>query len=164
VVLPLLAGSLAAGGAKAEGVKISPEGGNCEILFPAKPKEIASPGGAQFVLEREGGKAALMLQYNALPKEIDIGNADTVKAVLDGSREGMKKALKGGKFVLDKDVKVDGKYPAREIDMEVPGLGIYRVRLILTGPKLYQVTVAGSKEYVNGAEAKKFRGSFKLKG
>jgi hypothetical protein len=164
VALPLLAGPLAAGGEKTKWVKISPEGANCEILFPAKPKEMPGKGMTQFLLEREGGKAALLLQIQDLPKELDIGNAAAVKLALDAGRDALKTLFKGGKLLVDKDVKVNGKYPGRDVDIDIPDLGIYRVRMILTGPKLYQVTALGPKDYLNGAEAKKFRGSFKLKG
>lgn len=144
-------------------VKVAPEGGKCEILFPAKPTEKAQKDSTQVILERENGKVALMLQYNELPKQIDVGSADAVKVVLNGGRDGLKNAFKGSKIVSEKDFKFADKYPARDIDMEVPQLGIYRVRFILTGPKFYQVTVLGPKDYMAGAESKKFWESFKLK-
>jgi hypothetical protein len=161
LALPLLAGSLVAGGAKAEWVKVSPKGSNCEILFPAKPTEKE---GAGFLLERDGGKAALILQNKALPEAVDIGNAGLVKLVFDGGRDQMMKNLKGAKIVSEKDLKFDKRYPARDIDVEVPGQGLFRIRAILTGSRMYVIMVAGSREYQNGAEAKKFRASFKLKG
>lgn len=146
-----------------DGVKTETADGKAEIMFPAKPVEKGGATNKQFILERDGGKAALLLQYNNLPKEADITNADAVKTVLDRGRDSLKNAFKGAKIAAEKDFKFADKYPARDIDAEVPGLGTYRTRFILTGSKFYQVTMLGSTDYLGGKEAKAFWDSFKLK-
>jgi hypothetical protein len=152
---------------KSDWVKITPKDGKCEVQFPAKPteKDVQPEGSKQVLLQREGGKAALMLQVTALPTAIDIKSADVVKMVFERSRDALQKAFEkqNAKIVSDKDAKVNDKYPARDIDMELTQLGLYRVRIILTGPKLYQITMLGPKDYVNGKEATKFWDSFKIK-
>ncbi len=167
LALLLVIGLARADEAKSDWVKVAPKDGNCEVQFPAKPteKDVEPAGSRQVLLQREGGKAALMLQITAMPKALDLKNADLVKTVLDRSRDALQKAFEkqGGKIVSDKDTKIKDKYPARDLDMEIPQLGLYRVRIILTGPKLYQVTMLGPKDYVDGKEATKFWDSFKLK-
>jgi len=158
----LAAGLLPAADAEKEGSKATVgEGG--EILFPAKPKEITTKGNKQFVLERMEGKVALLLQANELPAKVDITDAMAVKQIADAGRTALVKAFKGAKLVSEKDFKFDKKYPARDIDVEVPAFGVYRVRFIVTPTHFYQVTVLGPKDYQDGEEAKKFMNSFKLK-
>jgi hypothetical protein len=115
------------------------------------------------IMLQQGGKH-LMLQFLDLPKALDIENAALVKTTLDGSRNALLKLFKGSKVILDKDFQVNKKYPARDLALEIPDVGIYRVRIILTGPKLYQIILFGPKGYQDSPEAKKFIGSFKLKG
>ncbi len=49
------------------------------------------------------------------------------------------------------------------MSVELPMLGIYKTPIIVTPKVLYQLTVLGPKEYIEGEEAKKFLESFKLK-
>jgi hypothetical protein len=141
--------------------KVAPEGGKCEIMFPGKAKETDQKGGKQLMVEREGGKAAMLLQFNDIGA-IDIKNAEAVKVIMDGASGGLKTVFKSAKVQSEKDFKFNNKYPAREIEMDVPMLGIYRTRFVLTGSKVYQVTVLGPKDYQASAEVKKFLESFKI--
>lgn len=141
--------------------KVEPKDGRCEIVFPGKPAEKGNDKSTQILLETQDGKAALMLQLNEMPNPVPIDNADEVKKRFEGGQGALVNALKG-KILKSEDGKFGG-YPCRDIDMEVPMLGIYRVKFILTGPKFYQVTAAGPKDYISGDEVKKFMESFKLK-
>jgi hypothetical protein len=143
---------------KSEWVKIAPESGKHKLQFPVKPKQTKITG--QLAVERENG--ALLLQVTALPKEIDLGKPDLVKGVFDDGRDGGLKTWKGSTLASEKDVQFQKKFPERDIDFEVPR-GLYRTRLILTPTTLYQVGVGGTKDYVDGPEAKRFLESFKLK-
>src|SRR5207302_866119 len=111
VVLPLPAQDK-----KAEWMRVAPKGGNCEILFPAKPKEIAAPGGGvQFMLEREAGKATLVLQFSSVG--VSLEKADQVKSFFDSLRDGLVKGNKG-KLISEKDLLIEKKYPARDLQLE----------------------------------------------
>jgi hypothetical protein len=164
-VVLLAAAAPAADDPKAEWVKVVPEGGKCEALFPVKPKETKSDDGRLYVIEREAGKAAaaLMVQYSKLQTPVDVKNADNAKFLFDAGRDGVTKSFKGAKVASEKDFKFADKYPARDVVTDVPGTGVYKTRFVLTGPYFYQITILGPKEYADGPEAKKFLDSFQLK-
>ena len=146
---------------KAEWVKIV-EKAKYEVEFPSKPKEMGPDGAKQYILETEGGKAAFLSQYNAFPKSIDLTDEKLLAAIFENAAKGLEKAFKGSKVVADKASKF-GKFPQKDVDLEVPELGLYRTRWILTTEGFYQLTVLGPKDYVNGADATKFFKTFKLK-
>ena len=54
----------------------------------------------------------------------------------------------------------DKKFPMKEVDLEVKGLGIYRTKWIITEKGFYQLVVAGPKDFIEGKDAKKFMDSF----
>lgn len=163
VVLFLATSLLAANASAADWVKVESASWNCEATFPEKPADSGEGGAIQYIIELDGGKGALMLKGDKLPATIDIKDADTVKKIFDGGREGLVKAFPGAKLIGEKDGKLNNKsYPSRDIDVDVPQFGIYRVRIIFDGSRLYQVTVLGSKTFVDGEVAKKFMSSFKF--
>jgi hypothetical protein len=137
------------------------EAGKFEIEFPGKPTEKAAPTGTQYLLERSGPTGFYLATAAPLAGKLDLTDAKAVKAVLDNAVASTAKGL-GGKVASDKDTKVADKYPARDVDVEGAGLGLVRVRLVLIHNGFIQVMVAGPKEFVDGAEAKRFRESFKV--
>jgi hypothetical protein len=163
VVLFQAASFLAADAAAADWVKVPSADWKCEASFPGKPMESSPEGGLQLVIELDGGSSALMLKGDKIPATIDLKDADTVSKIFDGGRDGLLKVFPGAKLIGEKNGKLNNKaYPSRDIDVEIPKLGIYRVRVIFDGSRLYQVTVLGPKEFVDGDVAKKFMESFKF--
>lgn len=146
---------------ESKSTKVEPRDGKCEITFPSKPTEKAGEKSVQIIMEALDGKAALMLQFNETPNKVTVEDAESVKKIFDLGQKALENKLEG-KLVKSEDGKFSGQ-PSRDIDMEVKGLGIYRVRFIVTDSRFYQVTAAGPKEYVSGDEVKKFMESFKLK-
>ena len=144
----------------ADWTKVS-EAGKFDIEFPGKPTEKAAPTGTQYLLQKTNPTALYLATAAPLPAKIDLTDAKAVKAVFDNAVASTQKGL-GGKVVSDKEAKVDDKYPARDIDLESPGLGVFRARLVMTPSGFIQVIVAGPKEFVDGADAKRFRESLKV--
>ena len=133
-----------------------------EVRFPDKPAKKEIKGGAQYLLETMGGKAVFLATANPWIGKTDITNKDFVKTVFENAVGGLEKSLKGKKL-SDKEAKFADKYPSRDVDLDVPGLGIYRTRWVMTPTAFIQIVVAGPKEFVDGAEAKKFMESLKVK-
>ena len=158
----LSAGLLSADEKKADWVTYSSADHKCEIMFPSKPKEMGDKDSAQALLEAMGGNAVYLLQINKFPGAIAIDNEAVVNKVMDGGRDALVKTFKSEK-PTEKSLTIDKKYPARDIDLIVPALGIYRVRFVVTPTHFYQVTMAGPKEFVDSADSKKFLESFKVK-
>ena len=68
----------------------------------------------------------------------------------------------GGKVLEEKDLTVGlEKFPARDVLIETRA-GCLRNRIIIAGPRLYQVMVQGSKEVVTSPSADRFLASFEV--
>jgi hypothetical protein len=79
---------------------------------------------------------------------------------LDKVRDAAKGA--DGRVVLDKEVAVGAeKYPGRDVLIEKP-LYAVRNRVVIAGPRLYQVLVQGPKEFVTGRDADRFLDAFEV--
>lgn len=79
---------------------------------------------------------------------------------LDKVRDASKGA--DGRVVLDKEVAVGAeKYPGRDVLIEKP-LYAVRNRVVIAGPRLYQVLVQGPKEFVTGRDADRFLDAFEV--
>ena len=161
-VFVVIFGAVSADEGKTDWVKVADKDAKFEGQFPAKPKELPEKGRKRFFVERESGKVTLMLQADVFPQQVDTGNADAVKLIMDNSRAALVKSFKGAKLLSEKDLKFAKKHPARDVNIDIPAAGVFRVRMIITPSRLYQVVILGSKDYQKGAEAKQFVESFKL--
>jgi hypothetical protein len=144
---------------------INVKDGACSIEFPGKPIDPGKlgedkKGGQQLILEVLDGKAVYMLQFNLFQNPIPIDQADAVKRIFDGGQGGLTNALKGK--ILKSDDGKFGPYPIRDIEMEVPSLGIYKVRFVLSANRFYQVTAVGPEEFTSGKDVARFMKSFKI--
>jgi len=139
--------------------KAGPKGGKISAEFPGKPTEDESESLTKFELNLPNGKGSFLLLIGMLPFKLDLDNKEIVTKHLNAGRDGGVKAVKG-KLVSEKDVKL-GKYPGRMIVVE-SGANRFQVRFYVTETKLIQVIVAGPKEFVEGADAKKFLDSLKI--
>jgi hypothetical protein len=147
---------------KSDWTKIRSDDGKLEVQFPEKPTKKDGKGGTQYLLETMGGKSVYLVMSNSFPQKVDPTNKDFVKTVFEGAVSGLEKSLKGEK-VSDKESKFAGKYPARDVDLKVAGIGIYRTKWIMTETAFIQLVVAGAKEFVDGPDAKKFFEALKIK-
>ncbi len=144
-------------------MKIEPKDASCSIEFPGKPKEEMGEKSWHVSLPVKSDTAAYSLQINELQNKAPLDQPDAVKKILDQAQQALMKSdkLEGNKLVKSEDG-MFGKYPSRDIELTVPKLGVYRVKLVLTTDKFYQVIVAGPADFTKGDDAKKFYESFKL--
>lgn len=136
-----------------------PKGGKISAQFPGKPAEDKSDSLTKFELNLPNDKGSYLLLIGMLPFKLDLDNKEIVTKHLNAGRDGGVKAVKG-KLVSEKDVKL-GKYPGRMIVVE-SDKNWFQVRFYVTETKLIQVIVTGPKEFVEGADAKKFMDSLKI--
>jgi hypothetical protein len=100
---------------------------------------------------------SFLVSYIDAPEEISKSPA---AVRFDKVRDGNKGP--GGKVLSDKDLTVgDEKYPARDVLVETTS-GCIRNRIIIVGPRLYQVMVQGTKEVVTSPSADRFTESFEV--
>lgn len=147
---------------EAQPTKVEPRNGRCSIEFPGKPTDRSADRGTQYIQQMLDGRAGLMLQFNEATNKVDPKDPEMVKKFFDKVQDAVQDALKGSKVTKSEDATFE-KNPARDLELDVPDLGLYRVKLILTPNLFYQVAVCGPKDFVNGPQAKKFVESFKLK-
>jgi hypothetical protein len=89
---------------------------------------------------------------------------DVAKAPAGPRLDKVRDAAKGtdGKVILDKEVAVGAeKHPGRDLLIEKP-LYAVRNRVVIAGPRLYQVLVQGPKEFVSSREAERFLDAFEV--
>jgi hypothetical protein len=160
LALTLVAGLLSAGAPKAKWRLYAPKGAGAKVQFPGEAKEEKTKHGNNLVLTAMGDKAAYLMSYKAFGSDLDLTDKVLVKKILDNARAASARKL-GGKLLDEKDIKL-GKAVGRSFDLSVPDLGVYRSRVYLTPKRVYQITVTGPKELVEGADATKFLGSLQL--
>jgi hypothetical protein len=139
--------------------------GRFKVLLPGLPKK------SEIDTESDFGKGVLHMYTVGVNKTMyGVNYADypakikkvSIKQVFDSSRTGAVANLKG-KLSSEKDIKL-GDHPGREIQIEVAGKRLFRVRVYLVGQRLYQVVVFGTKEAATSKLADRFLDSFKLVG
>jgi hypothetical protein len=107
-------------------------------------------------VELRGGTSFLVTYVDA-PEDVAKSPA---KPRFDKVRD----AIKGekGKVLEDKDLTIgDEKHPARDILIE-HGDTCVRNRIVIAGPRLYQVMIQGTKEVVTSSSADRFLESFEV--
>jgi hypothetical protein len=144
-------------------VKVDLPAWKCEAMFPSKCADTGQNGGMQYIVELDGGKSAIMLKGDKLPAAKDLKDTETILKIFDGSRDALIKGFEGAKLIGEKNGRLNNKsYPSRDIDVDIPQLGIYRLRLIFDGSRVYSLAALGSKTFVDGDVAKKFMESFRF--
>ena len=143
-----------------KGVTITAKDGKTSVVFSSKPTEQKVGKIVLHVLEAKDGKSAYFLNQNDLPKDIDLTDKALVKKTFEASRDASLRSMKG-KLLSKKDIKL-GKLPGYTYDADVAG-NVYRARIYLTEKSFVQIAVIGTKEFVDGPEAKKFLDSLKIK-
>jgi len=145
------------------GEAFSPKGGRFAVRFPGRPKEThhatktavgeltvytatyATPAGAVYLVSHTDFPAA-------------AGTPAERATLFDGVRDGL--TGKDGKVVAEKEIAVGpDKVPGREITID-KGKQQTRFRVAVKDARLYQVAVAGTGEFVTGADATAFLDSF----
>jgi hypothetical protein len=164
LVLPLVM----VGGAQKADLKFkefAPKGAGYSIQMPGEPKEqkhsVKTPVGTidiiMYAVEPDPN-ASFVLAYSDYPDAALKGATDDQR--LDGARDGAAGNVKG-KILSEKKITL-GKYPGREVVIEIPTKGQLRSRMYMVDHRLYQVMVGGTKELTTSKDADKFLGSFKL--
>jgi hypothetical protein len=140
------------------------QSGGFKVLMPGTPKEqkvkIPGPNGTkidQTVFMVDGGSVAHLVAF-----QVNTAEADNVTKALQAVRDGVAQNFKG-KVLESKDVKLAGKYPGLEFQVEVPQFkAVYRSRVYFVGKSFYQVTVLGPMDVVTSQDSDRYLDSFAL--
>jgi tRNA A-37 threonylcarbamoyl transferase component Bud32 len=140
--------------------------GGFAVWLPGIPREVKRrvPTAEGEVEMREAAlrDTATGLHYSVTCGEflgITLGDPE---ARLNAARDGALRKVEG-KLLRERPVRL-GKYPGRELQIELPrGKGVsIRLRMYLVGQRYYQLLVGGTKETVQGKDAGQFLGSLRL--
>ncbi|MBN9519308.1 hypothetical protein J0H58_12420 [bacterium] len=138
--------------------------GRYKIIFPGPVKtetaEVKTPSGPRtltFDSVTLANDVRLMVTYIDPPEDV---SKQPPGPRLDKVRDASKGA--DGRVVMDKEVTVGAeKYPGRDVLVEKP-LYAVRNRVVIAGPRLYQVLVQGPKEFVTSRDADRFLDAFEI--
>jgi hypothetical protein len=112
-----------------------------------------------FRVEEEDG--AYGVAYADVPMIQGISSTQLEQA-LKSARDGMISNVHG-KFLGESKIRLDGKYPGREVRAELPIKdGLIKGRLYVVGSRIYMVMVTGLSSWVNSANAKRFLDSLEV--
>lgn len=159
----LTVGALAAGQWK----QFSSDQGKFSVYLPGEPKEqsqtVSTPVGPltlhMYLVEQGVGTAYVAAYADYDEKLVQLTSKETL---LDGARDGQVKSVRG-KLVSEKRIFLSG-HPGRELKIQVTDKLYLRSRLYLVENRLYQVLVVTHKGAIDGPDANRVLGSFKLTG
>jgi hypothetical protein len=145
--------------AEVKEAKITTKDGKVSVVFPGRPRKRTAGTAERYVLERIGGKSGFVFNRNDLPEGLDLTNEAVITKAFENARDAILRKSKG-KLLGSKEIKL-GKLPGYTFDSDIEGT-VCRVRIYFVESSFVQVNVIGSKEFVEGPEAKKFLDSLKI--
>lgn len=140
--------------------KVKSDAGGVAAMFPGKVKTTPQPNGEQFTLQADDQGTAYLLQWSKFEKRIDATDEASVKPLLDATQKSMLAEFKDAKLLASNDMLV-GKHYAREISFEIPD-GVYSTKIIISGDRVYQISVFGTKESLEGDDVAAFWSSIRF--
>ena len=138
--------------------------GRYKGIFPGAVKtetsEVKTPAGPRtltFDSVTLANDVRFMVTYVDPPEEVaKLPPGPRLDKVRDASKGD------DGKVVTDKEIVVGAeKHPGRDVLIEKP-LYAVRNRVVIAGPRVYQVLVQGPKEFVTGRDADRFLEAFEV--
>ena len=160
-----LATILGAAAAQVEFKQYASTDGRFKVQFPGpvKTETVEVPSGKDKLkitvdsVELRGGTAFMVTYVDAAPEVANSPAGPRIDKVRDANK-GERGQGAGGKG--DSTLGME-KYPARDVLIQTPA-GFLRNRIVIAGPRLYQVMVRGEKDVVTSASADRFLASFEV--
>lgn len=138
--------------------------GRYKVLFPGPVKtnllDVTSDKTELKVtidsVELRGGTVFFVTYVDAPPEVAKLAAASRIDKVRDANKG------ENGKVLEEKELTLGmKKYPARDVLIQMPDACL-RNRIVIAGPRLYQVMIRGAKDVVTSASADKFLASFEV--
>jgi hypothetical protein len=140
--------------------------GRFTVLMPGEPKSEdqsadTSVGNVKmFIFTAGSTKVGCVVSYADYPEQLI--NATDPQKVLDVARNGAISNVKG-RLVRENKFDFHG-LPARDVVIEMPNKIFVTTRLILAGPRFYQLMLIAPKDNSHEQDIAKFFDSFKIDG
>ena len=142
------------------------EDGRFTVLMPGKPKQEKNTidtalGKIDLIMYMAGSrKISCIAGFCDYPQKY-IDSTDPQK-MLDGARDGAVANVKG-RLVSETKVSFNSK-PARQFVIEVPNRGFITARIILVGPRMYQLMLIAPTNQGHEEDISRFFNSFTVDG
>lgn len=140
-----------------------PEQGKFAVAMPGTPKEqpLVGSDGKMWTSNADG--LTYSVSYEVLQVPPGTSESDQAEQIMDNEVNFMVKTTQGAVLAGEKKPLMVGTLPGREVDIEIGGTAMRRIRMCLAGNRLYLVEVSGPKEKVTGPDVTSFLDSFKAK-
>jgi hypothetical protein len=138
-----------------------PENGKFTVAMPGTPAEKAMTEsiGKRWVSTADG--ITYTVGYDQLRLPAGTADTDQAEQYMDNEVSTMQ-MLDTGKFSGEKKPLVVGGVPGREDDFELDGNKLRRIRMCVSGDRLYKVEITGPKDKVSSADADQYLESFRV--
>jgi len=157
LLLPLLAGLCGA-----DPVDFKSPGDKFAVKFPTKPeeKDQKTQVGPMKMYQSFSGTSGYMVMVMDNP-DLAKATPETIETALDKGRDSISAKAK---LLSEKKIKLDDKYPGRELVVEMSNkTGYLRLRMYLAETTLYGVMVVGqTKDALEAKDSTEFLDSFRL--
>jgi hypothetical protein len=107
-------------------------------------------------VELRGNTSFLVTYVDAPPEVAKLPPGPRIDKVRDANKGDRGKVLEEKELSLGTE-----KYPARDVLIQTPA-GCLRNRIVIAGPRLYQVMIRGEKDVVTSDSATRFLASFEV--
>ncbi len=148
---------------KSEFADFSPAGGGFKVAMPGTPQEQSQTTNGiamkTYMVGMTNGDYFVSYSDSRLPP---TASDKQVQHRLDLARDGQLNAS-GGKLLSESNIQIDGKYPGREVNSEIPAKKAFaRWRIYFVDGKLFQVFALGRESWVKSPDVDTFFNSFAL--
>jgi hypothetical protein len=137
--------------------------GNFAVMMPGTPayEKKSQPTALgpidMHMFTIESRQNAYIVMYSDYPEAVTKA---PVESLLDGGRNGALASTRG-KLIGEQGLFLDG-FPGREINVEIPGKGLMKLRVFMVHQRLFQVMAVGTKEKIEHEDTAKYLTSFRL--
>jgi hypothetical protein len=137
--------------------------GKFKVEMPGSPREetLYAAGIPLTTYRIEEKDGAYGVAYADLPIP-EGASSQQITHMLNSARDGAVQNV-NGKFKGESQIRLEGKYPGREIRADLPvDDGILKARMYLVKKRVYMLMVTGRSAWVNSANAKRFLDSLEV--
>jgi hypothetical protein len=137
-----------------------PEHGTFSVAMPGTPAEKASGSSTEKSWTSTADGLTYTVGYAELKLPEGTSDTDRVEKLMDEEIDTML-TIKGGTLTGQKKPLMVGGQPGREVDIDIDGKTVRRIRMCVVGDRLYEVEVSGPNDKVATPEVDSYLDSFK---
>lgn len=154
-------GKSASGPSSAGWSGFDPEKGKFTVAMPGTPTEKPNKEGSGDSWSSTADGMTYSVSYQQLNLPAGAADTDQAERVMDNEVTYVD-TIEGGTITGQKKPLVVGGEPGRELDVDVDGKTMRRIRMCVAGDRLYKVEVSGPKDKVASSDADSFLDSFRV--